>query len=188
MSLGSVWFRPVLSILWVVGWIVLGGSSPLLAAPVVIHDSGHITSLRPYLEPLLGDEEEPVQSPSRPNAGARPLSVEDLLPVRTPEMTPGPLNVTLDPGLVERLRQLPQPFFLIGTDALSRDWLTTHRGTLKNINAVGMLIQANTREEVEAMARLGQGLVITLASGSDLARALNISRYPILISPAGLEQ
>ena len=56
------------------------------------------------------------------------------------------------------------------------------------IGAVGMLVQAETREDLEAVADLADGLSILPASASDIAKALGISHYPVLISAHGIEQ
>ena len=42
--------------------------------------------------------------------------------------------------------------------------------------------------DVEQVAEVAQGLSITLGSGNDLAVALGIDRYPVLITPDGLRQ
>ncbi|MCP4099911.1 MAG: integrating conjugative element protein, partial [Lentisphaerae bacterium] len=63
-----------------------------------------------------------------------------------------------------------------------------HRDRLKEIGAVGMLVQADTREDLQATANLSGGLSILPASASDIAKALGISHYPVLISAHGIEQ
>jgi hypothetical protein len=51
-----------------------------------------------------------------------------------------------------------------------------------------MLVQAETEADVQQVAKVAQGLSITLGSGNDLAVALGIDRYPVLITPDGLRQ
>jgi hypothetical protein len=51
-----------------------------------------------------------------------------------------------------------------------------------------MLIQAETETDVRRVAEVAQGLSITLGSGSDLAAALGIDRFPVLITPDGIRQ
>ena len=58
----------------------------------------------------------------------------------------------------------------------------------KDIGAVGMLVQAETREDLRAIAELADGLSILPASASDIVKALGISHYPVLISARGIEQ
>ncbi len=95
----------------------------------------------------------------------------------------------LNPEALARLAQgNPHPFFLIGSDAVSVQWLVTHHDTLKALGAVGMLVQADTEADVRRVAEVAQGLSITLGSGSDLAAALAIHHYPVLITPDGIRQ
>ena len=51
-----------------------------------------------------------------------------------------------------------------------------------------MLVQAETEEDVQRVANVTQGLSISLGSGTDLATALGIQRYPVLITREGLRQ
>jgi integrating conjugative element protein (TIGR03765 family) len=85
-------------------------------------------------------------------------------------------------------RRFARPFFLIGSDPTSRQWLRQHRDRLKTIGAVGMLVQAETREDLQAIASLSGGLPIMPASAADIATALDIAHYPVLISAQGIEQ
>ncbi|MCP5024376.1 MAG: integrating conjugative element protein, partial [bacterium] len=85
-------------------------------------------------------------------------------------------------------RPFARPFFLIGSDAQSRQWLKDNRDRLKEIGAVGMLVQADTVDDLHAIAKLANGLSILPAAGSDIAQALGIKRYPVLISAHGIEQ
>ena len=70
----------------------------------------------------------------------------------------------------------------------SRQWLQDHRDRLKEIGAVGMLVQADTLDDLRTIAELADGLSILPASASDLAKALGISHYPVLISTHAIEQ
>jgi integrating conjugative element protein (TIGR03765 family) len=81
-----------------------------------------------------------------------------------------------------------RPVFLIGTDPLSLDWLEAHRETLIERGAVGMLIEADSVEAVRQVAERAEGLQVLPASGSELARALGLRHYPVLISAQGIEQ
>ena len=85
-------------------------------------------------------------------------------------------------------RPFSRPFFLIGSDTWSKQWLQDHRDRLKAIGAAGMLVQAETVSDLQAIAGLADGLSILPASASDIARVLGISHYPVLISRHGIEQ
>jgi len=66
--------------------------------------------------------------------------------------------------------------------------LQDHRERLNEIGAVGMLVQADSLEDLRVIAKLADGLSILPASGSDIAQALGISHYPVLISTHSIEQ
>ena len=113
-----------------------------------------------------------------------------LLPVRSPGLQPGVLTDTrLKPQVQARLAQgNPLPFFLVGSDELSLRWLAANAKTLNEIGAVGLLVQADTQEDVRRVAAAARGLSITPGSGSDLARVLGIRHYPVLITKNGFMQ
>ena len=155
---------------------------PLVAQAglTVIYDSGNTQPLAPFLE-VIEDIEHPQQPiPLGNQLGA--ADINTLLPIKSPGLSPGPIQ----PQVVKR--PFTRPFFLIGSDPLSRQWLSQHRERLLEIGAVGMLVQAETAADLEAIAQLGQGLQIMPASGSDIAQALGISHYPVLVSKEGIEQ
>jgi len=70
----------------------------------------------------------------------------------------------------------------------SRQWLQDNRDRLKEIGAVGMLVHADSLEDLRVIAELADGLSILPASGSVIAQALGISHYPVLISTHSIEQ
>ena len=175
-----------------------GVSVNALAELTVIYDNGQTRPLAPLLEPLMADDApayEPAESAtlnpsSMPLSSYGPADLRNLLPVRSPGLTVGDIaGSALRPEVLARLAQgNPRPFFLIGSDAMSLRWLASHRDVLEDIGAVGMLIQAETENDVRRVAQVAQGLSITLGSGSDLAAALGINRYPVLITPYGIRQ
>lgn len=156
---------------------------PAWSEVTVIYDSGNTRPLAPYLEII--DRTEPTINPptgarNRPGLGA--AEVQALLPIRSPGLSPGPVQAG------SHDRPFSRPFFLIGSDDRSRRLLVQYRDRLKQIGAVGMLVQAETLEDLRAIARLAGGLPILPASAADIATALGISHYPVLITPQGIEQ
>lgn len=148
----------------------------------VIYDSGKTQPIAPFLEVFESDDGMPQQSsiPTKSQLGA--ADPQAWLPIQSPGLTPGPVQTRTHD------RPFTRPFFLIGSDPRSHDWLQVHRIRLKAMGAVGMLVQADTREDVQAIALLADGLSILPASGSDIAQALGIAHYPVLISAHGIEQ
>ncbi len=166
------------------GCILVGSTmmSPMASAALtVIYDNGNTRPLAPYLESIQApvSPEAPTLSEVPPLGAADP---EQWLPIRSPGLTPG----RVEKRAVHR--PFARPFFLIGSGSLSRRWLSTHRDRLAEIGAVGMLVQAETVDDLRAIAALANGLPILPASASDIAEALDLSHYPVLITKDGLEQ
>ena len=167
------------------GWIVLSVATlPPMAtgALTVIYDNGNTRPLAPYLEGIQAPVSPPqtVTTPDVSQLGA--ADPKHWLPIRSPGLTPG----RVEKRAVHR--PFARPFFLIGSGSLSRRWLSTHRDRLAEIGAVGMLVQAETVDDLRAIAALANGLPILPASASDIAEALDLSHYPVLITKDGLEQ
>lgn len=174
---------------------IVAGSSAL-ADLTVIYDSGQTQPLSPLLGPLQADK-TPATDPAKASDMNRssksmlgPAALSNLLRLHSPGLEVGDsADSTLNPEVLTRLAQgNPRPFFLIGSDAVSLQWLAYHRDTLRSLGAVGMLVQADTEADVRRVADVAQGLSITLGSGSDLAAALGIDRYPVLITADGIRQ
>jgi integrating conjugative element protein (TIGR03765 family) len=150
----------------------------------VIYDSGDTQPLAPFLEVF-------AETPT-PRAAVRPgddLGAADatrLLPIRSPGLTPG----VVARGTVKRSDaiRIPRPFFLVGSDLWSREWLATHRDRLEQLGAVGMLVQAENVEDLEAMARIAEALPVLPASATDIAHVLGLEHFPVLVSRRGIEQ
>jgi integrating conjugative element protein (TIGR03765 family) len=168
---------------WIIGVLFFPPlvSAELSAELIVICDSGDTRPLGPLLEVFAADEPPvPRAEPNRPNLGA--ADPERLLPIQSPGLTP---------GKVERRhldRRFARPFFLIGSDPVSRHWLRAHRAELLRIGAVGMLVQAATVDDLRVIAALAGGLPILPAPATDIAEALGLSHYPVLVSGQGIEQ
>jgi integrating conjugative element protein (TIGR03765 family) len=167
---------------------------PSWAQLTVIYDTGHTESITPYLKTLQAADSQHLTTaagnptPDSDLMGAAQLS--NLLPIRSPGLTPGEISShTVSETIQKRLAMgNAPPFFIIGSDDMSLRWLQSHRAALQRMGAVGMLVQAETEAEVRRVAGLAQGLPITLGSASDIAQALGIRRYPVLISANGVEQ
>ena len=105
-----------------------------------------------------------------------------MLPVRSTLLTPGAVErrVIEAPGL--------NPLFLVGDDERSRTWLRQHTERLRRLNAVGLVVNVESQTALDAMRRLGPGLVLSPVAADDLARRLGIRHYPVLVTATGIEQ
>ena len=159
------------------------------ASPVVIHDAGG-EPLAPYIQRMF--EEEPGAEAGRNNrippqnqGTARQAPAPFTLPITTPEMSPGRVTPQpIDQPFMSR------PLFLIGSDRFSHQWFIQNRERLSELNAAGMLVQVDSIEDLQTMARLSDGFSVQImpASGSDIARQLGLKHYPVLIWKNGIEQ
>jgi integrating conjugative element protein (TIGR03765 family) len=148
----------------------------------VIYDSGHTQPIAPFLDVFASAGETPQQSPVPTRSQLGAADPEAWLPIQSPGLTPGPVEAR------SQDRPFARPFFLIGSDTRSLQWLQDHLDRLKEIGAVGMLVQADTQHDLRTIASLADGLSILPASASDIAKALGISHYPVLISAHSIEQ
>jgi len=148
----------------------------------VIYDSGHTQPIAPFLEVFDAGNASPPQSPVPVKSQLGADDPQAWLPIESPGLTPGPVRTR------SHDQPFARPFFLVGSDTRSRQWLQDHRDQLKAIGAVGMLVQAETLEDLRTIAELADGLSILPASASDIAKALGISHYPVLISAHAIEQ
>lgn len=111
-----------------------------------------------------------------------PADISDMLPVTTPEMRAGKvvareLNLT---GMT--------PVFLVGDDALSREWLTLRHRELKRLHATGLVVNVSDKVALTELQQLIPGVTLLPASASEIARRLQLSHYPVLITSTHLAQ
>lgn len=150
---------------------------------IVVEDRGGVSALPYYqalnLQPRAGAE---PRSPRIEPPSAQRHSEADMLPVRSTLLTPGAVErrVIEAPGL--------NPLFLVGDDDRSRTWLRRHADRLRELNAVGLVVNVESQAALEALRRLGPGLILSPVAADDLARRLAIRHYPVLVTATGIEQ
>ncbi|GMV02782.1 MAG: integrating conjugative element protein [Burkholderiaceae bacterium] len=159
---------------------VTKNSSPPL---IVVEDKGG-TSALPYYQALNPQDAQPSQ-PAAPQPAPRiggPADAEAaMLPVRSARLTPGD-----EPRRVIRVSGLT-PLFLVGDDDRSRAWLKQRGKDLQALRAAGLVVNVATPEALAALRRLAPGLMLSPASGDELAQRLGLKHYPVLITATGIE-
>ncbi len=160
-------------------WLALFAVSVEAAAQaVVIYDQGQTRPLSDYVEAV------PALTAPMPKPARNPSFPVLAYPVRTAGLSPGPVEA--------RKAQLPQlaaaPFFLVGSDPQSRDWLARFAGQLARMGAVGFLVQAESDADLQAIRQIAPGLPITPLDATALANSLGLSHYPVLVSAGLIEQ
>ncbi|WP_394230506.1 integrating conjugative element protein [Shewanella colwelliana] len=114
-------------------------------------------------------------------------SIDDysqMLPVITPQLTPGKIKFTTTNKVTTA--QLPRPLFIVGDDALSHKWLTHYEQKLKSLNAIGIIVNVKT---VQGLNRFKQySLQMYPVQAHDFANTFSIKHYPVLINDGKLSQ
>ena len=68
---------------------------------------------------------------------------ERMLPVETPQLTPGKV-------VTQQTRtNVPRPLFIVGDDALSHRWLTAYYPQLKKMKAIGLIVNVRTPQGLQ---------------------------------------
>ncbi|WP_069865626.1 integrating conjugative element protein [Pseudomonas citronellolis] len=176
-------YRFHLAVAWLIGVLSLTTTYVTLAQSlIVVEDRGGASAL-PYYEALKLQTRAGRPSPGEnPRPPADPFSEADMLPVRSTQLSPG--NVT------HRTIKAPgmPPFFVVGDDARSRDWLRQHSPRLRELNAVGLVVNVDSASALAALRALAPGLSLAPTPGDDLAARLGLHHYPALITATGIEQ
>lgn len=135
----------------------------------------------PYLEILKAAPEDADETQGDPPS----LGVGDLrqlLPIHSPDLTPGPVPTVVAP------RPFVAPLFIFGSDPLSLRWVAARRAELKALGAVGLLVEVPDEASLSRVLEVVRDLPIIPASGSNLARNLELHHYPALVTQEGVRQ
>ena len=164
------------------GWLYLAASVPSSAGGLtVIGSFGPTESTEPYLEILQATPEDTDEPPAAaPGLGAADL--RRLLPIQSPNLTLGPVPT------VAQARPFAAPLFIIGSDLQSLRWVVAHRSELKALGAVGLLVEVPDEAALARVLAATGDLPLIPAAGSDLAQALQLEHYPVLVTQDGVRQ
>ncbi|MEO3691365.1 integrating conjugative element protein [Roseateles paludis] len=152
-------------------------SAPL----IVVEDRGGASAL-PYYQPLNPQPDDTARPAPLPRPRVGNSAEAAMLPVRSANLSPGdvPRRVIRAPGLT--------PLFLVGDDARSRAWLRQRHAALRELGAVGLVVNVESMAALVELRHLAPGLTLAPASGDDLAQRLGLRHYPVLITSTGVEQ
>lgn len=165
-------------------WLVMGGGilcwvATSYAEPRVIADLGGESAVRFY-EPI-----QPVHTPDapkHPNAAPPTLREEQMLPVVSHKLSVGQVQ----PRPLELAGAAPM--FLLGVDGHSRQWLAQNKDKLSSMHAVGLVINVNTIDELNALRAIAPELELLPAPADTLADRLGLHHYPVIINAEGISQ
>lgn len=153
-------------------------TSTALANLNVIADVGG-EDASPYFDGINAQGEMPASPTGQPGSGDAQAA---MLPVSTPELSPG--------EVADRPLQLPGigALFIVGDDDASRSWLQANADGLRSRHAAGLVVNVSNLPALQSLQALVPGVPMAPASGSELARRLQLSNYPVLITDTGLSQ
>ncbi len=144
--------------------------------PVVLFDAGNTRPMPSGLQINPPNYQQSFQLPDFPQHF-------DPLPVRSHALTPGPVQVRVidRPGL-------DRPVFIIGYDALSLNWLRHNLEQLKRHRATGIVVNVENPGQLHQLRQTADGLEINPVPGDFIAKQLDLTHYPVLISQHRIEQ
>ena len=160
-------------------WCLMGMGLPTMALsqPVVIHSGAGAVPMGTYLGHLVAGVDQ---------AGV----LEGVrFPIRS-GMVPGVLSeaqAQAASGLF-RPEWLAHPVFLVGTDPLSRQWLSQHRQPLIALGASGLVVQAESERAFKQVQQLAGGASLAPMVGDWLTTTLRragVQTYPLLVLADG---
>jgi integrating conjugative element protein (TIGR03765 family) len=158
------------------------------AEPLVIYDSGQGVSTAPYKALFTGGEMPDFRNSwlfkELPQADATGSSPEKTFPIRTTRLTPRRLTQEKE----SYFALMAFPICVIGTDELSKQWLSRNLQHLIEMNAQCLLVSAESAEEASELLELAQGLQIYPAHGDAIADYFKIEHYPVLITDRYVSQ
>ena len=108
------------------------------------------------------------------------VTIEHFLPVHTDAMRPGPLQAQ------KRSTGVSRPFFLVGCDAYSLEWLAKNRERLVDLQAFGLVVEAPDARAFRQLEAAAKGLVLRPVSANLIAEHLGLEIYPALITSEGI--
>lgn len=147
------------------------------AEPIVIRDYGGRASGVPSKQVLIRLALQQTLQPQSLDNSAR-------YPVQS-RLRPGYLKVS-------RKLQTPvkdaQPFFIVGNDAFSRDWMEQNKAYLLKIRAQGVVTNIESKTLFVALEAFATPLPLVAVPVDDIAELLQFSVYPVLITGEEIAQ
>ena len=146
--------------------------------PVVIHDEGGV-SLTPLLDPPDLAEPAPARPAVIAPAGRQRLAI---YPVSSQRGAPG--RLLKNPTRAQLEGGPGQPFFIVGDDPISREWLRINAKHLRKLGAYGIVTAVDSATRLNHMVNALQ-IPMAPINADSLFEALGFAVWPVLVSADG---
>lgn len=149
----------------------------VFAEPIVIRDYGGKPSGVPDKEKI---ENSVMQQSIKPLNKAPSVR----FPLRS-SMHPGVLTT---PKRFENKLLNRNPFFVVGNDEQSRDWIDVNKSYLAKINAKGFVTNISSESEYRSLEAFAKPLTLSAIPLDELVQSLGLRVYPVLITNEEIAQ
>ena len=112
-------------------------------------------------------------------------------PAIPPQLQRFPLESELMPGPVETRKhnqKVLRPFFIIGYDRISLDWLIANADYFAEIKATGMVTNVDSNESMMRIKKLVPKIKIDAVPVELIAETFQLNNYPVLIDRTEIKQ
>ena len=153
--------------------------TPEQLKPLVIQQGG-VSALRYYDSLSVDSGEKAVKR------------LPDIRLQKPEQFSAFPVTSQLTPGSVQprtlSASGLVQPIFMIGYDKFSAQWLSERSSILKQLNALGLVVNVPSAAAMAALQAIAPELILQPIPGDDLAKHIGLEHYPVLITKTSIEQ
>lgn len=159
----------------VIGFVLIAACAH--AEPEVIADfGGRETGIKSPQEQLR----EAAQHTRMPIANTKPTMAGRF-----------PVVSSLRVGVLDNhphTQPVTRPFFIVGFDKQSAQWLAANHAHLKEINALGFVTNVNSPAQLEKLRRYAGDLTLNAIPVDDIADRFQLTRYPVLVTQENIIQ
>lgn len=131
---------------------------------------------KPSIEELMGEKPKPKDNG---------LLSEALYPVISERLSVGPVGPDEARDIPSYL--LTRPFFIVGADRVSANWMKSNLDLLVERQAIGLVVNVESPDHMRRLIELTERrLPLTPMPADQLASAINLKHYPVYIDNSGV--
>ncbi len=147
----------------------------------IIFDSGQGFPVSPYMTDDSADANQSPVNPTNQLSNSNPFDFG--FPVVSKNWSLGTFT-----RRAVGLRGLPHPFFVVGCDQTSLDWIDRRREALETIKALGFVIQCSDRSTMTRLQEISYPIVLQPMVADSMGQKIGHWIYPALITRGSIEQ